>query len=408
MPVDARAPDGGVELVGYDREGKPLSVAVPTTTNAVEVEEEVRAAGGRILGSRVIRLDRSRPAGVSAEDFARFNELLATSVRRGVPMAEGVRRMADEMARGGGRFQTGLNEVQARLARGATLREAFDPAATGFPALYGRLIEAGAAAGDLSGVLLAFSRNVRVNALFRRGILEACIYPALLLIVCLLFLGAFGMMLTTRFEPVADALTMQLPALTETMVAQNLLGAVVWSVTIIGIVVGLSLLMWSALSREGRLFVERLLLTIPLYGEMYEAAQWSNAADMLALLLRARVPLPTALRLVGPATGTVRLAEAFERMAHDVAQGRPLSDAARRDRAAPARFARAADAGEVNGDLGAAMSGLAQDYRRQTERKADHVVRYLPAVLAVSFGVLILLIALTVFIPVLRFWGAAW
>lgn len=406
MAPETAPTQGPVELVGYDREGKPLAVAVAATTNAVEVEEGVRAAGGRILGSRALRLDRSRPAGISAEDFARFNELLSSSVRRGVPMAEGVRRLAGEMATG--RFETGLGVVQARLARGATLREAFDPDATGFPLLYGRLIEAGAAAGDLSGVLLAFSRNVRVNALFRRGILEACIYPALLLVVCLLFLGGFGFILATRLDPVADALAMQMPILTETMVAQNLLGALVGSVLILGLSVVALLAFWSALSRSGRLFVERLFLLTPLYGEMYEAAQWSNAADMLALLLRARVPLPAALRLVGPASGAVRLAEAFDRMAQDIERGHALSQTSRRDRAVPARFARAADAGEVGGDLSAAMSGLAQDYRRHAERRADHVVRYLPAALAIAFGVLIMLVSLTVFIPVIRFWGASW
>lgn len=408
MSVDAKAPRDEVELVGYDREGKPLAVAVPPTTNAIEVEEEVRSAGGRILGSRVIRLDRSRPVGISAEDFARFNELLSTSVCRGVPMVEGVRKLADDMSKDQSRFRKSLDVVQARLARGATLREAFDPEATGFPALYGRLIEAGAAAGDLAGVLLTFSRNVRINALFRRGILEACVYPLLLLVVCMLFLSGFGVMLASRIEPVADALSMQLPIVTETMVAQNLLGAAVWTVLILTLGVAAVLLIWSGLSRAGRLFVERLLMRIPVYGEMYDAAQWSNAADMLALLLRARVPLPTALRLVGPATGAVRLAEGFERMAADVERGQPLSEAARSDRVVPARFARAADAGEVGGNLSEAMSALAQDYRRRTERKADHVVRYLPAVLALIFGVLILLVALTVFVPVLKFWGAAW
>ena len=83
MTPERTASVASVELIGYDRAEKPLAVPVPPGSSVVQVEEAVRAAGGRILRSRLRPTDRAHPAGVSAEDFARFNEMLASAVRRG-------------------------------------------------------------------------------------------------------------------------------------------------------------------------------------------------------------------------------------------------------------------------------------------------------------------------------------
>jgi type II secretory pathway component PulF len=141
---------------------------------------------------------------------------------------------------------------------------------------------------------------------------------------------------------------------------------------------------------------------------LYEAALWSSAADTLALLLRAEVPAPVALRLVGPATGSRWLEQCLDRLATAAETGRALSVAGREDRESPLRFNYALDFGERRGDLAAAMSDLAERYRYEARRRAQLIVRYLPPAFAVAFGVIVLLIALGVLGPYVQFWGAAW
>ena len=130
------------------REGKAVFISIPPDAYVPEVEQKFRAAGGRMTAVWLTGPKRAQPAGVSAEDFARFNELLGSAVRRGVPMPEGIRRLAGEF--GVGRFQTALATSSRPWRAAFRCGRRSRPRAAAFPALYGWMMEAGAASGSLS------------------------------------------------------------------------------------------------------------------------------------------------------------------------------------------------------------------------------------------------------------------
>jgi type II secretory pathway component PulF len=384
------------ELVAYDRDGKEVVSAIPPDADVPQIEEQLRAAGGRLTTVLLTGPKRARPAGVSAEDFARFNELLGSAVRRGVPMTDGIKGLAREL--GTGRFQTALANVEQSLARGVPLREAFAPESSGFPALYGWMMEAGAASGRLSTILLALSRNIRTESAFRRGIVEACVYPIFLLCVCGGLLAAFAAHILPRYEDIAPRISVAIPWVTRLLATSDVTREVL-SLAVFLIIAALVLLF---------LGTEPMMRRLPFFRTFYEAALWSSAADMFALLARAEVPAPTALRLVGPATGSRWLRDTLDRLAEAAEKGRPLSVAGREDRDVPARFNYALDVGERRGDLATAMSELAERYRYEARRRSQLLIRYLPPAFAVVFGIIVLLMALTVLGPYFKFWGGSW
>ena len=394
-----------IELKALDRDGQAHTAPVPPQGDVVAAEDAIRREGGRVVAAEV-QWSR-RPAGISAEDFARFNEQLASAVQRGVPLLQGVRRLGREM--GGRRFHGSIAQVEQRLERGDSLRDAFAAEQTGFPPLYGRLLEAGAAAEDLPQVLLALARNIRTDATFRAGIVEAVVYPALLLVVCLGFLAGFAAtILPGRFVPVAEAVEMRIPAITELMAGEAQIGRTAIALAVVLLLTGW--LFWRLARREGwaRDIRESVLRRLPLYRSMHEAALWSSAADTLALLLRARVPAPAALRLTGPATDSPWVERCFADLAGQAEAGQLLPEAARRTEELPRRVVRALDAGAARNDLPGALIDLGADYRDEAQRRARNLVTYLPPAMALVMGVLVLLVALSVFLPVIKFWGAAW
>ncbi|MGO8705931.1 MAG: type II secretion system F family protein [Candidatus Brocadiia bacterium] len=407
MPESPPQEGARVEMIGYDAAGAPMTVTEPDAADVVAAEEKVRKAGGRVSFIRRWAPDRLKPPGISAEDFARFNELLASAIQRRVPLLEGVR----ELSRGaqGRRFQEALALVTGALERGEPPSEAFALERCGFPRLYGRLLQAGAAAGNLSDVLLALSRNIRASLRFRKGVFEAFVYPVLLFCVACGFLGAFAVViLQGKIAPVADSLGMEIPAVTALMTARTASG--VLYLVILGALVALAFRAWRWMGRERvfRNLREAICVRLPFLGELYEALLWSNAADTLALLIRARVPAPLALRLTAEASGSARLSAALERLGAEAEKGKPLSQAAREDRAIPWAFTRSILAGEIGGSLADALSALADDYRVRYERKAQTFIRCLPPALSVILGVLVFLLALAVLAPYIAFWGAAW
>jgi len=395
-----------VELVGFGRDGERIAVPVPEGADPTQVEARVREGGGRILSRRITRPERRRPPGISAEDFSRFNEMLASAVRREVPLMDGVRDLARAMGRS--TFRASTERAAAALARGEGVETAFAPEASGFPRLYGNLLAAGQAAGNLSEVLLALSRNIRVDAAFRRGVLEACVYPALLFVLCCGFLSGFALQILPRYDAIANELSMTMPWVTRIVTAQTGSGRMILFLILVPIAAAVVIWRGLAGTASGRHVREAMARRVPLFRSLYEAAVWSNAADTLALLLTARVPMPTALRVVGPATGTLWAGGALERLAAEVETGKSLGTAGRQVADIPRPFLHALDTAEVQGDPVAAMEALAERYRDNSERRAELLVRYLPPALAVVFGALVFVVALTVLGPYIKFWGAAW
>jgi len=399
--------DAAVTLVGHDKEGRPFELPVGPDDDPVEIEAKVREVGGRISLARLTKPDRPLPPGTAAEDFARFNEMLASAVRKGIPLLDGIRDLSRKVR--SHRFRASLDRVKANLERGETLEQAFAPESTDFPRLYGRLLSAGATAGNLCGVLLAHCRNIRCDAAFRRGVVEACVYPVFLFGMCCAFLSGFAFTMFPIFSETARIVEMEMPTLTMIMTGQSDTARLVFWLLALG--VAAVLILWFAVLRNiqvGRDLREVVMLRTPFFRRLHEAAVWSAASDTLALLVRAGVPAPLAYRLVGAASGSRWLARSFEEMAADIVEGAPLSKAARNTAGVPLRFARACDAGEIGGDLAGSLEALAREYRTRAERHAHMFLRYLPLALALMFGVAVLVIALTVLWPYIRFWGAAW
>ncbi len=399
--------DEEIRLSGHDGEGRPLEAAIPEGADPTAVIADIRAHGGRVMSVEVRGPRGARPSGVSSEEFALFNDMLASAIEQGIPLFDGVRELARTTR--SRRFRRSLEQVAGALERGEDIGSAFDDRLSGFPALYGRLLQAGAAAGNLPEVLMALSRNIRLDASFRRGVIEALVYPCFVIFVCIMLLVLGSVVLVPNYELAASQLSTSLPWVTEFLTLHTPAARITWAL-VAGVLATL-LLLWAAWFRRTRLarsIGECFMRRMPLLNRLYEAAIWSGAADTLALLIQARVPLPAVLRLVGPALDTEWTIGAFARLADGVESGKSLRACARAESELPRRMVVALDSGDTIGDIAAAMRTVAKQYRKDAARKARNLLTFLPPALALIFGVVVFIVAMAVLMPILGFLEAAW
>jgi len=399
--------DVPVELTAYDTEDTPRTVAVPAGEDVTRREETLRAQGWRVVFGGRRRRRRALPRGVSPEDFARFNELLAGCVRRGIPLLRGVRQAARDIR--SSRFRDALKRVEQDLERGRSPAEAFGSEESRLPPLYGRLLAAGARGGNLADVLLALSRNIRRDLVFRRGVCEALVYPVFLLVACCCFVGLFAVTIVPQLRTVGAAVgvrTYPAAGVLSLFASESPFTAPVIALCGFGVLLALFFLLRTTPFFRG--LHEAVMRRLPLMRGLYEAAVWSAAVDTLGMLLTARVPAPEALALAGPALGSGWVTRAFERAADAVRRGESLSEALRNGASVPAPVLRAVDAGAAHGDLPASLAAAAREYRDLSVIRARVFVGYLPALLAFIFGGVLLFAALAVFGQYVNFWSASW
>src|SRR3954471_20462247 len=108
----------------------------------------VVATNGDAAGPGAPGAGRRRRA-VRGDDFIAFNQQLAHLAAAGLPIESGLRLIARDLRRG--RLADTVKAVADDLDRGTPLGQAFDNHRARFPALYGRLLDAGVRSGNLAG-----------------------------------------------------------------------------------------------------------------------------------------------------------------------------------------------------------------------------------------------------------------
>ena len=382
--ADENNPQTAAELTAYNLDDVPQTVPLLAGEDVTAREAELRDRGWRVVGGQCLKMRDTLPRGIKAEDFARFNELLAGSVRCGMPLLYGVRQAGRDVR--SRRFRDSLERVKHDLASGRPPGEAFASEQSRLPALYGRMMQAGIAAGNLADVLVAVSRNVRRDTEFRRGVYAALAYPLLLFFVSLGIVGAVLGVFVPRIRAAAAGLEAPAPTSVAALPLLALIG--------FGVVLLVILLLRTTPFVRG--LHEAFMRRLPFMRTVYEAAVWSAAADTLAMLFKAQVPAPDALALVGPALGSHWVENAFVHAAEAVRRGETLPQALRRGAAVPPTILRAVDSGSAHGNLAASLAAAAREYRDISAMRARMFINVLPALLALLFGGVLLLVALAV------------
>ena len=339
-----------------DAQGKPVSGEV----EAAGPEDARRKLAGQGLDGERAQLteisERVSGAGrLSAEEAVEVGSQLAELAKAGLPLAPGLRAMAEEirlLLRGDtrrlvwlGLLTLGLAAVvllpfylastsrRRRVARalerladqldaGTSLSAALESQGRRFPRHVRGLILAGIQTGRLPEALEEFVAVEDARIELRRQVWLALAYPCVLVVaLTALFVLSFTF-LVPQFGKIFLEFEAELPFATEMLLWQA--GPGFW--VVIGVpTLAVAALVCLALSR-GAVWLRRVFYAVPLVGPVWRWAGLFNFSRLMALLLGQQVPLPSALRLTATGLRESDLAAACREAAEEVEAGRSLSE----------------------------------------------------------------------------------
>ena len=393
-----------------------IPIAVPESLFSYQAQtEDGRRVSGTIESSdaesaldrlrgmrlRVVEVAATAPAAagrpIRPDDVQAFNQQLAQLTAAGLPVEQGLRLIATDMRRG--RFRRTIEALAAEMEGGTPLDQAFEKYRGQFPPLYGRLVRAGVKSGNLSAVLLGLGRHLDLVQRLRTTLWRATAYPLFVLVLLGFLLAFLGMWVLPQFEQVYASFRINLPAITESLLALSH-AAPVLLVLMLVIVVGGPIL-WGVLVRlgySGRV-IESLLLPAPLIGPVLRAnlvARWCDAAKVG---VDAGLDLPAAIELASDATASARLGADGKALIDALAGGRPLTSA--QTRLLPATVPAAMQFASGFHDLGTTLGTLSEMYQRQAELRMAAIPGIVTPILVIVIAVLIGFVVLALMAPLL-------
>jgi len=343
----------------------------------------------------------SRPLPLSPAEAGELAEGLSQLTGSGVPLAEGLLVLADDVPSRA--LRRAYQDLGHRLQSGMLLDEALEDLGGRVPEHLRGLAAAGVATGRLGDVLSQFIRvQNRVHEL-RRGVWRSLAYPAVLLG---LLLGVFVLVKAFVVEPLADILAtfgdvygtfssakdgQEFPLATKLLVAMPGLDALG------GVTLGACVMViWLCLRCSTPRVRHRLAANLPLVGPIWRNGSWAGFAGLLAVLLEERVPLPRALALTGQGLYDRDLGDACERMSALTAAGRPLSDCFQGGGPLPAPLAPLVEWGTRHGTLPDVLRSAAEMFMARSEAQSQFVRAVLPPLmfLVILAGIGFLVIAM--------------
>jgi type IV pilus assembly protein PilC len=329
-------------------------------------------------------------------DFLIFNQQFNTLIRAGLPILKALDLLAERAA--AERLRPILQDVRQRVREGALLSEAL--AAQGsFPPVYVTAITAGERSGNLTGVLEQYISYLRVSTGFRKGLITALIYPAILVaavIVTLTYLVTYAM---PQFAKLYQDLGIKLPGITQFMLALSApLRDYFFLVFVVLVCVVLAIFVWTR-SDQGALAIDRLKPKIPVFGDIWLKSQIAQFVRTLSTLLAGGTPLVTGLETSSQAIGSRLIATSVQGAGARVREGRTLHESLAETRLVPELALEMIEVGEASGALAAMLTSVAEFYEEEVSTRLQRTLIWVSPAILVVMAVVVGFILISLYLP---------
>jgi type IV pilus assembly protein PilC len=279
----------GLKRFRRARVGKPGDTSIAPTRSAVP--------GGRS------RIERAFPSlySVSRTELLVFSRQMATFIRAGVPILDGIRVVREQTSSKA--FRRTLDGLTASLQEGELLSRALSHHPTVFSPLYIDMVIAAEASGELDTILDQISLYLQRGDATNKRIRQAMTYPTLVLGLAVIVVFILITFVLPSFARLFADFKAELPLPTRILLALGSFGERYGIATAIVVVALLAAAYVVRGAGPVRRFRNRAVLHVPLIRGLVKLGIASRFSRMLSILLRAGVPVVQALEIATAGTG---------------------------------------------------------------------------------------------------------
>jgi MSHA biogenesis protein MshG len=358
----------------------------------VEIGETSRPVEG---GKREWTLRKPRIVPV---DLMLFSRQMYSLLKAGVPILRALAGLQESSINPA--FKDALKGVRESLESGRDLSASMQRQVDVFSPFYIAMVYVGETTGRLEEIFLRLFEHLEFQDYMRVQVKSALRYPTFVIVVMAVALAVINLFVIPAFAKVYQGFGAKLPMITQWLIGfSNFTVSYWWAfvVVIVGVVIAFK--SWVG-TRAGRYSWDRLKLRIPIAGKIILKATLARFSRSLALALRSGVTAVQSLTLVAQVVDNAYLADRIEKMREGVERGESVLRTAIASGAFTPVALQMILVGEESGALDDMMDEVADMYTRETDYELKTLSAQIEPVLIVMLGVLVLLLALGVFLPI--------
>jgi type IV pilus assembly protein PilC len=367
---------------------------------------KAQAGGGGGGGSAGGGGKRPKSVGkVPRKLLTQFTRQLSTLIDAGLPILRSLRILEEQQKPGP--LRVGIRLVADDVEGGATLSEAMAKHPKAFDRLYTNMIRAGELGGVLDVILQRLADFMEKAMALKRKVIGALVYPIAVIFFALLIVTGLLVFVVPKFQEIFADMGTSLPGVTQMLLDLSEWMANFGWLYVLGFPVAMVFFFrLLRISPGGRMFVDRLKISIPLFGLIISKTAVARFARTLGTLLAAGVPILEAINITRETSGNEVYARALERVHDGIREGESFSSPLRQAKIVDPMVVNMIDVGEETGELDQMLDKVADTYDDEVDVLVGSLTSLLEPVLIIVLGVIVGFIVVALFMPMVHMLSA--
>ena len=304
-------------------------------------------------------------------------------------------------------FREVLQKVRSDLEGGVSMAVALNAHPKVFGTLFVSMISVGENTGQLDQAFRQLASYLELERETRKRIKQATRYPLFVLSAMAVALTVINLFVIPAFSKVFAQFQAQLPLPTRILIATSQFFQDYW--WLLALLLGGSLyafFKWIE-TEAGALKWDQLKLRLPIVGGIFERIALARFTRTFAMMYKAGVPLLQTLSINSASVGNKYIGQAILGMRESVERGEALTRSASASGLFTPLVLQMMAVGEETGALDDLFVEVADFYEQEVDYDLKQLADAIEPILIVAMGVMVLILALGVFLPMWELASAA-
>jgi type IV pilus assembly protein PilC len=387
-----------------DREGKIHSGSLEAENTAL-VANKLRQ-----MGYVPISIDKKAGPGVRAEvsipilsnrvklaEIAVFARQFATMISSGLTLLRSLSILSVQTSNK--HFANIIDQVRNDIESGSSLSQALSRHPKQFNNLFVAMVRAGETSGNLDRTLSELSEIIEKQVELRGKIRSALAYPAAVLSLVVLILGAMLIFIVPIFKGMYASLGGKLPAPTLLLISVSNIVVTGFPFVIVSAIAGIFLYRRWVKTPAGKGARDRVMLKVPIFGGLVRKTSMARFSGTLSTLLSSGVPVLEALEITADTVGNAVVAEGVHSISEGAKRGEPLTRPLMNHPVFPPMVTQMMAVGEETGALDTLLRKVSRFYEDEVQRTVDALTSLLEPLLIVVLGGAVGSMVISLYLP---------
>jgi len=337
---------------------------------------------------------------LKARDLSVFTRQFATMIDAGLPIVQclDIQTQQSESKV----LRNTLRAIKQDVEGGSTLAEALRKHPKIFDDLYVNMVQAGEAGGVLNAILNRIALFIEKANKLKKKVKGAMIYPCTIIGVAIVVVAILLIFVIPVFAELYGSMGKALPAPTQiTINISNWVRAncLYMVFAIVGIIIAIRSYYQT---ENGRMNIDRLLLRLPVVGDLLRKVAVARFSQNMAILLSSGVPILDGLAITARTAGNRVIEKAIMDSRVSISQGRTVAEPLRESKIFPPMVCQMVAVGEHTGGLDNMLRKVAELYEDEVDDAVANLTALMEPMIMVVLGVILGGLVISMYLPIFQ------